>query len=46
MSYQAIGGYRLIGDCRTAALVSSEGSIDWRAGNWTYASHAGAAAKG
>lgn len=29
MSYGPVGEYGLIGDCRTAALVSSEGSIDW-----------------
>ena len=29
MSYRPLAEYGLIGDCRTAALVSSEGSIDW-----------------
>jgi GH15 family glucan-1,4-alpha-glucosidase len=28
-SYPAIGDYAIIGDCRTAALISHEGSLDW-----------------
>src|SRR6266566_9601950 len=29
MSTRAIGDYALLSDCRSAALVSSEGSVDW-----------------
>jgi GH15 family glucan-1,4-alpha-glucosidase len=27
--YPPIGGYAMIGDCRSAALISREGSLDW-----------------
>jgi alpha,alpha-trehalase len=29
MPFKDIDNYGMIGDCRSAALVSSEGSIDW-----------------
>jgi GH15 family glucan-1,4-alpha-glucosidase len=28
-SYRPIGDYALVGDCRSAALISSAGSVDW-----------------
>src|SRR5262249_22500207 len=29
MAYPSIHDYALVGDCRTGALISSRGSIDW-----------------
>lgn len=29
MTYPTISDYALIGDCRSAALVSKAGSVDW-----------------
>lgn len=28
-AWQPIAGYAIVGDCRTAALISGEGSIEW-----------------
>jgi len=33
-AYAPIDDYGLIGNCHSAALVSSRGSVDWVAGNW------------
>ena len=30
-----IGDYGIIGDCRTAAVISKHGPIDWRDAKWT-----------